>query len=136
MAPKPKHEIEVAFVNAFVVRDKRERYRGFLAGKRRSKVLDSLYHWDDYYSGRVVAIPPACQTRADILSKLSELGAPALCYAISNDRDLDARKMSLEEALRDVVGNGEHGTILSCIPGRLAYYEGQDPENRFILHRR
>jgi hypothetical protein len=28
------------------------------------------------------------------------------------------------------------GTIISCVAGRLAYYEGEAPKNRFILHRK
>ena len=27
------------------------------------------------------------------------------------------------------------GTIISCVPGRLAYFEGEAPKNRFILQR-
>jgi len=33
--------------------------------------------------------------------------------------------LQLESALESVVGNGM-GTILSCIPGKLAYFEGED----------
>jgi hypothetical protein len=40
--------------------------------------------------------------------------------------------MPLDQALKATVGNGI-GTILSCIPGKLAYFE--DEEERFILHR-
>jgi hypothetical protein len=28
------------------------------------------------------------------------------------------------------------GTLLSCIPGKLAYYEGEGPSDRCILERR
>jgi hypothetical protein len=41
----------------------------------------------------------------------------------------------LKTALEKVVGQGM-GTLLSCIPGELAYYEGQAPADRCILARR
>jgi hypothetical protein len=36
--------------------------------------------------------------------------------------------------MSDVVGSSS-GTFVSCIPGRLAYFEGEDPGARFILLR-
>ncbi len=42
--------------------------------------------------------------------------------------------MLLTDALAAVVGRG-FGTILVCIPGSLAYYEGEDPGERYILER-
>jgi hypothetical protein len=41
--------------------------------------------------------------------------------------------MELLAALKQIVGNGT-GTVLSCIPGRLAYFEGEIRE-RFLLVR-
>jgi hypothetical protein len=40
--------------------------------------------------------------------------------------------MPLADALRKIVGNGM-GTFLSCVPGRLAYFEDED--GRWILER-
>jgi len=28
-----------------------------------------------------------------------------------------------------------NGTLLSCIPGRLGYFEGEDPGERYVLAR-
>jgi hypothetical protein len=39
--------------------------------------------------------------------------------------DLDGRRLNLEQVIAAVVGTGI-GTILSCIPGRLAFFEGED----------
>jgi len=38
-------------------------------------------------------------------------------------------------ALEEVMGHGM-GTLLSSIPGKLAYYEGEGPSDRCILERR
>lgn len=45
---------------------------------------------------------------------------------------LDQKEMPLVEALQQVVGRGM-GTVLSCIPGILAFVETED--ERFILER-
>jgi len=51
---------------------------------------------------------------------------------MSSNPSLDGRSCSLVEAVRDVV-NSSTGTVISCIPGRLAYFEGEEPNDRLIL---
>jgi hypothetical protein len=60
-------------------------------------------------------------------------GAPETCYALSEDSELDGKEIPLSEALKEVVGCGM-GTFLSCLAGRLAYFEDED--GRWILERR
>jgi hypothetical protein len=42
--------------------------------------------------------------------------------------------MLLEAALEDTIG-GLGGVIVSCIPGRLAYFDGEDIGDWYILER-
>lgn len=56
---------------------------------------------------------------------LKSKGAGTTCWATSEDANLDGKELELNAALEAVVGRGM-GTILSFIPGRLAYYEGED----------
>jgi hypothetical protein len=42
--------------------------------------------------------------------------------------------MPLDAALEGVYC-GDMGAIISCIPGKLAYYEGEDHGERYILDR-
>lgn len=44
---------------------------------------------------------------------------------MSGDKELDARELDLEWVLERVV-DGEVGTILSCIPGKLGLYAAED----------
>ncbi len=60
------------------------------------------------------------------------MGAPTNCYVMSER--IDGIEMELLAALEEVVGNG-NGAILSCIPGRLGYFEGEWRE-RYILENR
>ncbi len=70
-----------------------------------------------------------------VLTELRQRGAPEACYVISTRSDLDGRTMPLAEALGEVHAM-QMGTLISCIPGQLAYYEGEDPHERYVLHRR
>jgi len=62
---------------------------------------------------------------------LKRLGAPDNCWVIS-EGDLDGQEVNLLAALKEVVGYGM-GTLISCIPGRLAYFESED--ERYILQK-
>jgi hypothetical protein len=63
---------------------------------------------------------------------LGERHSPKIVFAISENPALDQKELPLVEALKQIVGRGM-GTVLSCIPGRLAFVETE--EERFILER-
>jgi len=125
------HEEET--VRSFIMRRKRARYLGFVSNtSTRSKLTHQLAHFRDIEPKCKRAIVPSRQNPHDIAKILVAKGASGLCYAISEDPELDARELPLLEALEEVVGSGM-GTILSCVPGRLAYIETED--DRFILEK-
>jgi len=68
----------------------------------------------------------------NITCELKKRHSPDLVFAISEDPALDQKELPLVEALKQTVGRGM-GTVLSCIPGRLAFVETED--ERFILER-
>ncbi len=59
------------------------------------------------------------------------MGAPESCHFIGGEHD--GEDVELLSALKEVVGYGT-GTVLSCVPGKLAYFEGEIRE-RFLLVR-
>jgi hypothetical protein len=69
---------------------------------------------------------------ANIASELQKRRSPNIVLAISEDPELDQKEIQPVEGLRRVVGRSI-GTVLSCIPGRLAFVETED--ERFILER-
>jgi hypothetical protein len=124
---------EEAFVQAFIVPDKQSRYLSLLASrKRRDMFLDRLNHHLDYDPTFAVRVPPEQQTAERIETLLRKRGAPDTCHVISSKSDWDAQDMPLHDAL-DFVFGSSIGTVLCCIPGRLAYYEAEDIRGRFIL---
>lgn len=130
-----KHE--EATVRAFIVRDKQDRVLSFLTNpKNRKKITGELSHfrWLD----RRFATPvkwkanPALKLWAryedgnsNLLEFLRSKGAGPTCWVVSEIAAIDGQELQLELAIETVSGSGM-GTILSCIPGKLAYFEDED----------
>jgi hypothetical protein len=129
---------EETFVNAFVTKDYRDRLI-FELRKRRGHFLGRFCHGALTYldSRFVFAMSRPNSDPTEILRLLNSRGAERNCYAMSMSDDIDGRILPLAEALSVAVGLGLP-TILSCVPGRLAYLETEQvagPPDRFILFR-
>jgi hypothetical protein len=122
---------ETALVNAFVLPERRARLIDSLQTRRgRENVLVSLYHFRALDPRFAISIPTANHTPSAIRELLAAHGAPTACHVMSTNRELDGRDVDLKVALAGIVGTGD-GSLVSCIPGRLGYFE--DESNRFIL---
>jgi hypothetical protein len=122
-------------IRAFIIRDRRDRFLELLANpKRRRKITDSLAHpnpaWFD--SRFVKRIPPSHDSNAGIENLLRAKGTGRACWVICEDQKMDGREIELSEILAHVGGRGI-GTIVCCIPGKLAFVESED--GRFILEK-
>ena len=138
-------EHEEALIRAFIVPAKRQRYLDKLSSpKTRQKfIADNLYHMgdlDERYTEKLEIHTPLVEfegRHASYVDALYELlrnrGASSRCYVVSAT-ELDGQEADLREALDRVRGSSE-GTFISCIPGRLAYFEGETPDQQFILQR-
>ena len=126
---------EEQFARSFIVPEKRSRYLTLLESKTgRSKLLNGLNHCHDLDPRFATLIPSDQQSTATIESLLRQKGAPDICYLMSANSDIDAREMSLSDALLETVGM-DSGTLISCIPGKLAYFELEGFDGRYILQR-
>jgi hypothetical protein len=125
------HEEEV--VKAFILPSRRDRYLDFLTTpKKRAKFIAELPHFKHLNLEFALRIPGPQQNVPSLNKLLRAKGAGPTCWVISEDSNLDAQEMDLEKALKKTVGY-QMGTIISCIPGKLAYFE--DEEDRYILQR-
>lgn len=124
-------------MRAFIVADRRVKYLEALPNpKRRSKVLDRLnHHIDDIDSKYRISVSPEQHTASAIEKLLRSRGAPSQCHVMSSSTRLDGREMLLSDALKDVIGY-QMGTLISCIPGQLAFYESEELKTRYILERK
>jgi len=124
---------EHSLIAAFVKRSKRDRYREILSNPRlRHKFTNQLAHFTDFDPKYRLPIPSNKLFVNNIALELQKRHSPKIVFAISEDPALDQKEVPLVEALKQIVGQGM-GTVLSCIPGRLAFVETED--ERFILER-
>ena len=122
---------EEATIRAFVIPSRRTRWLESLASaKRRRSCLDKLNHCRDLDERYATALP----SNTDIVSLLRSCGAPARCYLLSDTKEIDGLELPLEEAVSATEAAG-WGTIISCIPGRLAYYYDESGDRRMLLKR-
>jgi hypothetical protein len=126
---------EPAFVESFVQHTRRERALLCLANpKKRRKFVQEFAHHGTYIlmPECLRSIKPSQQNPDSIREILRNLGAPDTCHVIS-EGSLDGEETDLLSALNEVVGRGM-GTVISCLPGRLGYFEGELRE-RYILQK-
>ncbi len=127
------HEAEL--IRSFFVASKQKRLTSLLANpKRRRTALNTLYHCRDLNTRYVIRLSSDAHTPNQIAEALQRLGAPSTCWVVSTATVLDACELPLLMALKAIIGSGE-GNLVSCVPGKLAYFEGEEAGDRCILHR-
>jgi hypothetical protein len=100
--------------------------------KGRKKLLAMFDHDLDFDRSDNFLVGSGFDSAQAICDRLIGLGASGNCYVMSVDRELDAQSMTLERAIQSCYASGM-GTFVSCIPGRLGYFEGEDAGYRFVL---
>jgi hypothetical protein len=124
---------EEAVVRAFILPTKRERYLEFLTSpKGRAKFVAGPAHFKHLDPRFAHRVPGNQSNPASPQKLLVAKGAGPKCWVISEYSQLDGQEMDLETALEETIGR-QMGTFISCLPGKLAYFEDED--DRFILHR-
>jgi hypothetical protein len=116
-------------VSVFIAKEKRHRFHYFMDNPNiRTRELGCLNHIVPLEPDRITWL----SRKEDAHSLLSREGSPDSVYIISCDSGIDKKTLPLAEALEMVVRSG-WGTIISCIPGKLAYYYGESGERRALL---
>ncbi len=124
-----------AVILSFFRPERRERFLTFArSAKNRSKLRARLAHCDDLDPKYRVPIPAAAHNAAAVEHLLRKAGAGERCFLIAEAVELDGKELPLADALLAIVGSGS-AAIVSCIPGTLAFYEGEDAHNRYLLQR-
>ena len=121
--------MEEVIVRAFIAPHRRSRWLSSLgSAKRRGRFLDCLNHCADFDPRYARPL----SSSADVVVLLRSQGAPTTCYVISATASLDGREMLLAEAVAEAEQAG-WGTLMSCIPGRLACYIDESGTKRRLL---
>ncbi len=132
---QPEAQHEDALIRAFVRADRQTRLLDLLGSpKGRRKLRAALAHFRDLEPRFARRVAPAQQRPPAIEALLRSKGAPEICHVIAEASDLDGREMPLAEALESIVGQGV-GALVSCLPGRLGYFESEETGERYVLER-
>ncbi len=127
---------EAAFVKAFIVKDKQERYLHLLASpKRRREILDRLNHNLDFDPKYAVLVPYEFRATAKTAQLLRTRGAGATCRVIADTLDADRLDLPLQEALARIIAH-DFGSVLCCLPGQIAFYKPEAVEQAWYIFER
>lgn len=95
--------------------------------------MKKLPHFRDLDARFAYRVPLQQQTPEQIYQILIDKGAPETCYVMGN-HELDGLEIDLRKALNGIV-DMSWGVFLSCISGKLGYFGGEGPNERYILER-
>jgi hypothetical protein len=139
----PDTELELTGLLPLFARDARARIRAELTPTKSRKAsrdhrrkflgsLDGHMPFDPRYETVLSFEEQSDRTGNAVLAELVARGAPTECYVIAADSRYDGRTMQLDEAIHRV----REGSILLCIPGRLAYHRCEYANESRIVERR
>ena len=118
---------ELATIAAFVVSERQERVRLVLA---RGEVNDSDWAHNPPLRESAMWQLPSGWSADDLLAELRRRGASATATGIIGQ--LAGQTLPLDQAVRTVFA-AWYGDLLSLVPGRLAYYDGEWKNARYLL---
>ena len=133
----PDTERENRFIEAFILPERRGRYKQLLASsKRRSDFLDRLNHALDFIPQLAYPIPGSQHSVEGVAKLLHQRGMQGtdIVYLFSDVREIDGLFLPLREALEQVFDAG-FGSVVSCVAGQLAYYRPEAPASGYILEK-
>lgn len=127
-------EHELLLIKNFVIKERQERYLNLIATEKgRKKFRTYIAHFKDLNSKYCIPIT-SFNSYSELHDSLKSSGAPDICYVIAENSKYDMNALPIMDAARQLFSSGM-AYFLSCIPGKLAYYEGEDANQRFILKR-
>jgi hypothetical protein len=123
-------------IRSFIQKDRRERCAYLLSTpKHRKKFTDALAHFkwlDERFAHSIPA--NIAHTAIEIADLLRKKGAGPKAWVISEISSIDGQELPLDEVMEEIWGS-QMGTFLSCIPGKLGYFEGEEMYSQRLLER-
>ena len=122
-------DIEIKVIKRFIIGEKQDRYLSFIQkDKTRRKFTKELAH----FSSQLKDFEEIKGNERKVIEDtVTGLGNPTDCYVISEDSQMDGRRMKIDEAMLKIFGNGM-GTLLVFGDANQVYYEGEGPSDRWI----
>jgi len=126
---KPDLDIESKVIENFVIESKRDRYLTFVKkSKTRNKFINELAH----FSSQLDRFEEIKKNEWNVINqKLDRLNKISDCYVISENREIDGKRMKVDQALSETIGMGM-GTLIVFGNAEVVFYEGEGPSDRWI----
>lgn len=134
--PSPQHER--CFITSLIPAHLWDRFAALLPGfeqRKRAKLLNQLAHLD--LSADLSGFSPVNVSKYDpsgMAEVLRKAGAQNVCYVISENPAWDAQYWVLDTILELCVGAG-HFVALSCLPGRLYFWQNEEANTCHLIVR-
>lgn len=126
------------FINSFVSKDRKDRYLALLNSKMGEKSLAShLAHLNSFNSEFIQTIPKDSPINQiyfvyDFINKIDK--NIRKCYVISENKYISEKEMPIQGSIELVSGRA-FSSIISFLPGKLAYYENESPGNGILFYK-
>ena len=129
-------EQEIAFVEAFIASNRRERYKMFLANrKKRQEILNRLNHnvWD-FDPAIMRPVTNQLLGGKTLEEFLIAHGAKREenVYILSDNSELDGLYLPLEKAIAEIYRK-DFASVACCVKGKLAFYRPEAPGDGYVL---
>lgn len=122
---------EESLINSFILKERQGRYTNLIStSKGRKKFRTYIAHFKDLNKNKCTLID--CEDFVQLYHLLKSKGAPDICYIISEHSNYDMQNLSLLLAIKSLFNSGI-SYFLSCIPGKLVYYEGEERNQKILL---
>lgn len=126
-------EHELLLIKSFVLKDRSKRYTNLISTKKgRIKFRMYIPHFKGLNERYIVELKTEQHNPNSLYDFLKSFGASDYCYIISENSLYDGKQLRLFEAL-NALNNSGISFFISCIPGQLVYYEGEDRNSRLLL---
>ena len=125
---------EDAFVRAYIVAEKRDRYLTFLKGpKHRHKILERLNHSLEYDDRHATVLNATHSIPNALTEYLMGRGVDhTMCCLMADGNPADGRSMRLDRAVLELLGN-HWGALIICPPTPIAVYKPEDIGDLVLL---
>lgn len=123
-------DIEKKVIERFIVKSKRERYLTFIeSDKTRGKFISELAHFRDLRQERFDKV--SGDEKKVIKDRIKVLGNIKDCYLISENSELDKKRLDIDAALSMTIGYGM-GTLIVFGDAQIVFYEAEGLSDRWI----
>ena len=131
--PGDREVWEGRFIDAFVRKSKRPRYKKLLSKPQsRSKILDRLNHGADLDLDRAIELVGDQKSPGGLVRVLSKHKTDDRCWLMSDETELDGRLLPIRQAA-ELTAGAFFGTVMICPPRPIAVYRPEASEGGLFL---